>query len=165
MRLRHIVPAAAAALVLAGCSQAPTVAATVDGTVISQREAATLVEGCPAVGTTQVTEPVAVSMLVRGELMATLAEQQGVDYSVDDIDSMLKADPQLGQLVSEQPECLKLFRPSVGTQLVSQSYASSEEMLQAISDVDVEVNPRYGEWDPQAGSMVGSGSLSVPAEG
>ena len=147
-------------LALSGCSgQNPSHAATVDGTVIPVAE----VEAALPALTPYLQTPSAgavASLLVVSRVGTVIAEQQGLEFSADERQVAMTALP---AGLADEPSLAGFVADYVTTVLVSQALGQ-EEFLQAAAAVEVEVNPRFGSWDPTTVSVVpGTGSLSSPA--
>lgn len=148
-------------LVLGGCSgQNPNHAATVDGAVIPVSE----VEAMLPVLTPYLQSPSAAtvtSLLVTSRLGAEVAARQGLEFSQDDRETV--AASVLPPDLAADPNAAGFVTDYVTTALVSQQLGQ-EAFLQAASEFDVVVNPRFGTWDASYASVVpGGGSLSSPA--
>jgi hypothetical protein len=148
-------------LALSGCSgQNPNIAATVDGVAIPVTEA----EETYTALKTYLQNPslaAATGLLVTSRVGASIAQQQGLQFSDDDraaasastLPQELAADQSLSGFVNDY----------VTTVLVSQQLGQ-EAFLAAAAAVEVEVNPRFGSWDAATLQLEpGSGSLSSPA--
>lgn len=162
MKFARLAPLVVLALV--GCSPSPTTAAEVGDTTISTTRVQDAVASCPDVQGTPVTEPVALTMLVRTELLRVVGAQHDLDITDEQMLALLKQDESIGAFLQTQPGCADLFKPEVGSQLLSQ-VIPGEEALKELNAVDVQLNPRYGQWQDDQAAVAGSGSLSVPSEG
>lgn len=148
-------------LVLSGCSgQNPNHAATVDGVVIPVSEAEAMFEvlkpylQSPSTAT-------ALSVLVTSRVGAQVAARQGLEFSAEERETT--AASVLPAELAADPNAAGFAADYVTTALVSQQLGQ-EAFLQAASEIDVVVNPRFGSWDPSQVAVVpGTGSLSTPA--
>ncbi len=162
MKLARLAPLVVVALV--GCSPSPTTAAQVGDTTITQQRVQDAVAACPDVQGNPITEPVALTMLLRTELLRAVGAQHDLDITNEQMLSLLRQDESIGGFLQGQPGCAELFMPEVGSQLLSQVVAG-DEALKELQAVDVQVNPRYGQWEAEQAAIGGSGSLSVPSQG
>ncbi|MCW5953676.1 MAG: hypothetical protein KIT69_15595 [Propionibacteriaceae bacterium] len=148
-------------LALSGCAgQNPNHAATVDGVVIPVSEA----EAIFAVLKPYLQNPStasAVSVLVTSRVGARIAVRQGLEFSEDERE--MAASSVLPPELAADPNAAGFTTDYVTTALVSQQLGQ-EGFIQAASEIDVVVNPRFGSWDPSMVAVVpGTGSLSSPA--
>lgn len=161
--VRVLAAAAVSALVLTGCAQSPTVAATVDGVTVSERaveEAALAVEtalGAPA----GEARTFAVNRIIQGKLAETMAADNGIVLSDSERAQILRSQPQLEALAT-QPGGKALAEDWIDISLVAQALGQ-EKLVTELAKHDVVVNPRYGQWDIQTGATAGTGSLSTEA--
>lgn len=158
MKLIRLVPALAAVTALAGlaaCSPGPTVAAQVGDATITSALVDKSFTSCQDLG---VQAPVAtiLTVLVYGEVAQGLASEYGLPLENSVLDQFVPAEA----LASDG--CDDVFRAEASVNLIA-SELGEEIVLDALGNADVEVNPRFGAWDPQALGVAGSGSLSVPA--
>ena len=159
MKLARLAPVLLIALV--GCSPSPTVAALVDDSSIPQQRVTDLVESCPLVGQTEITDPLALQMLINMEVFHAAADDAGIELDEKELRTMMLADEDFGPFLAQQPACGDLLLPEV-TFSALQATADPEKLNAALDEVEIEVNPRYGTWADGQG-IVGSGSLSVPS--
>lgn len=162
MKLARLAPAAAALVALAatvGCSPTPTTAAQVGGTTISESELSASLDDCLALGLQANSQQVLVPLVI-GEIMDQIGEEYGTPVPEDLIRQMAESDPNLS-LVYNSDGCDKVARAQITYSLLV-AELGNEAVHEAVDTTDVQVNPRYGQWDPQNFSIAGSGSLSVP---
>ncbi len=159
MKLARLAPLVLVALV--GCSPSPTTAAQVGDTTITQQRVQDLVASCPAVQDSEITEPVALTMLVRTELLRVVGANHDIEITDDTMRGLLKQDEATGPFLAEAPGCIDLLLPQAGSLLLSEA-VSGEEVVDELGDIDVQLNPRYGQWESDQAVVAGSGSLSVP---
>ncbi len=162
MKFARLAPLVVIALV--GCSPSPTTAAEVGDTTISTSRVQDVVMACPDVQGSEITESVALTMLVRTELLRTVGAQHGLDITDAQMLSALKQDEATGGFLQGQPGCADLFKPEVGSMMLSE-VIPGEQALKELQEVDVQLNPRFGEWQSAEAVVAGSGSLSVPSQG
>lgn len=162
MKFARLAPAAAALVALAatvGCSPTPTTAAQVGGTTISESELSASLEDCLALGLQANAQQVLVPLVI-GEIMDQVGDQYGTPVPEDLIRQMADSDPSLSAVYNSDG-CDKVARAQITYSLLI-SELGDQAVHEAVNATDVQVNPRYGEWDPQRFSIDGSGSLSVP---
>jgi lipoprotein len=153
---RIAVPLVAVAA-LTGCAHNPSTAAIVGDRVISDAELTEIVDSCRAEGLKPNRSKV-VSLMVFGEIFEGAAQRLG--ESLDDAAlQAMKRDPQLAPLVGtpcEKP-FKNGFRMEIGKKVLDPGSVKA-------SLPSVEINPRYGAWDPEQGFDPMGGSISVEAE-
>lgn len=159
MKLARLAPVLLIALV--GCSPSPTVAAMVDDASIAQQRVTDLVEACPLVGQTEITDPLALQMLINMEVFYAAADKIDVELEEKQLRTMMLSDQDFGPFLAQQPDCGDLLLPEVTFNALQMS-ADPEKLNAALDEIEVDVNPRYGTWEDGQG-IVGSGSVSVPA--
>jgi len=161
-RLSRGIAAAAllSALALGGCGAHPGAAALVNGERISENELDRAVEDFAAVTGQEVDAPTMLSTLVVAPIILDVAAEFGVAAS----------DEQAAALLDRQAEASGLPVPEDGygtgvldiakMTIVNQEMSISpvgapamETVSVRIAEADVDVNPRYGEFDP-AGQVV-----------
>ncbi|HMR48059.1 MAG TPA: hypothetical protein PKE40_10945 [Arachnia sp.] len=162
MKLTRLVPVAGALALLAACSPAPSTVATVDGVVITSADLQRSVDGCAEIGVTEEALPVKqhVLLLTASELVRQSAEQHGIvihDGEVRDLAQQSGFADLLGN-----DECAKLAYPNVALSLLA-AELGQDVVIGELQEAQVEVNPRFGQWDTESLGLVGTGSLSVPA--
>ncbi len=173
MKLLRLVPAVVAVGLFAGCSPMPSTVAVVNGTLISADEVATASAGCAfamGVSEDQIRRAGIVQTLVLGEVMQELADAAGltdalIDENVDQ--QMAQLTPLEGSESETQQafeDCRPLLRESAKVSALLQGLDQATA-LQVFEAADVEINPRYGRWDPASASLfTETGSISIAAE-
>lgn len=173
MKLTRLVPAitaAAAVALLAGCSPMPSKVAVVNGSEITASQLQTATSGCAftmGVADDQIRQAGVVQTLVLGKVMEDLAEAGGLTQDLLD----QQVDQQLAQLTplegsasevqQAQDDCRPLLRESVKVSALLQGLDQATA-LAVFEASDVEVNPRFGRWDPASASLfTESGSISI----
>lgn len=146
--------AAAAAVLLGGCAGSPGDVAVVDGTAITKAQLDSSLDGAKAVGQ-QFSNDQLLSILIQGEVADQVARQRGI--SITDADR----DKQLNPAVLRVPAAHDLAYDLADIQIVTTALGE-DEFKKVIAGADIEVNPRYGSWDPKQALAVipGTGSLS-----
>lgn len=158
---------AAAAVLVAGCSPAPSVAAIVGNEEITNEFVDQVISDCQAaVGGEPLTGQVVVGNLTISAVFDAVAAEAGFEFTDDEVAMMLEQrgmDAATIEMVSGTA-CMDFVRP-VATSMLISSVVDEATLVAAVREIDVEINPRYGEWDPSTGAVGGSGSLSVTLEG
>lgn len=164
MKLIRLVPAVAALTLLAACSPMPSTAFVVDGETVTEKQVAAAMEGCGealGVGVDQFSRSGVVRTLLFGGIFDSLANQMGgvTDEQIDQI--VVQQDPS-AQAMLDNEACRPLARANGKIALLQQ--LDQTMLLSALQGADVELNPRYGRWQPSEQSLfIDSGSLSVKA--
>lgn len=163
IRARVIAPIAAVVL-LAGCSATPAVASKVDGTIIDEAAVTDASVGCDAVldATANELRRDVVAVLTRGVIAVDLAKANGIDISQQTVESYLQQNqPALVNFYTNE-DCGKVAT-AIGQFEIVGAAMGQQGVLAAVSEYDVELNPRYGNWDAANVTFAGSGSLSKAA--
>ncbi|UFU03822.1 SurA N-terminal domain-containing protein [Ruania suaedae] len=143
-----------AALFASGCAGQPGAAAVVDGEAITESEltdAATTLEPFLQEG---VAPAALLGAMIQAPVLVDVAAEQGIGFSADQAREQLTANAEAGGIEvpeSFSPETMELARYLFLAGLVNQSpdaQAINEEVLARLAELDVEVSPRYGSWDP-----------------
>ncbi|MGV8846151.1 hypothetical protein [Tessaracoccus sp.] len=160
MKLARLAPLVLIALV--GCSPSPSTAAQVGDTTISQQRVSDLVEACPSVQENKVTEAVALTFLVRTEIVKQVGANNGIEMSDDTLRKSLMQEKGVAEFLSAQPKCIDILLPQAASALLSEKMPV-EQAGAELSAIDVQVNPRQFGWDAsQAIITEESGSVSIP---
>jgi hypothetical protein len=145
---------AAAVLALSACSNSPLDhAATVDGRVISEselHEVITLLEASPVFEGQSVSPQVVLGLLVQ-----LPALEESIGGTLGDEEAARRARTQF-QVERTTPLLLDLVR---ATAYLEGGAQATEEQL---AELDVEINPRYGKWDPDAVATGQSSTVITP---
>lgn len=167
-RLTHVLAAGAAIALVAGCSPSTATAAVVNGQDIRESRLDAVIEGCTAVGALTEEPDLRRSVLENLIVMEgaqEVARQNDLDISEDQINELLQSNAGLAAFLQDD-ECGDYIRGDANTFLVLQE-VSAQSFLEALHEMDIEVNPKYGTWnaDPSPDSpnpvgIVGSGSIS-----
>jgi hypothetical protein len=167
-RGRRVLAAGAivAVLATAGCARAnPSVVAYVgsNGTV-TQSEVDTAVSGLSQTlkPGQQVATSAVINAMIHGEIAQQIADAKNVTVTDAERDKLLKGS-NLAPLL-DIPDAKQVAYDVADAQLVP-SKVGSEAYLAAMKDIQVELNPRYGQLNTADKTIVDStsGSLSVPA--
>ena len=160
MKLARLAPLVVIAL--AGCSPSPSTAAQVGDVAISQQRVVSLMEACPNVQGNEVTEAVALTFLVRTELIREVGAQNGIELTDQQMRDFVKQEEGASEFLAAQPECIDILLPQAASLLLSEEIPAEQAGAQ-LSAIKVLPNPRHFGWDAgQAVVVDGSGSVSVP---
>jgi predicted component of type VI protein secretion system len=155
--VRVLVAALVGLLALAGCSTSPRVAAVVNGVEVPVSAVEQLQPALAPFLSDSSAQSVA-GMLVAVELGRQLAANHQLTFTDDDR-AALKA--QLPAELVALPETADFVAGYVDLNLVASSLGDA--FTTEAAAIPVQVNPRFGTWDPDQFSLTGSGSLSSPA--
>ena len=149
----------AAGLALTACSAHPGAAAVVDGQRISEQTLADSSQALQPFLQTQLAPTTMLSSMIQAPVILEVAAAHGFSASADDAEAYLDSIAEQSDV--DAPETfpdgtLEVTRMLMVTQMYTQSEADAEgiqaEVTEQIADLDVSINPRYGEWDPEAGN-------------
>lgn len=160
MKLARLAPLVVVALV--GCTPSPTTAAEVGDATVSVSTLDALLEDCPTIGQQEVTAPLAMNELIRMAAFRQVADTTGTELNEDELRSLLLADATYGPFLAEQPGCVDLLIPGLAAATLPEK-GDVEELNEALQELEITVNPRYGTWQEDAFAIAGSGSLSTEA--
>lgn len=150
---------AVVALALTGCTPSPSSAAVVDGVRIpdaSARQAAgALVAATGGDGSRALRQ--ATFDLTMGEASEIIAAQQNVSVTDAELQAVLTQSPTLAAI--GQTDAGRGWANSVARTYVVLEALGQDDFTAALGDLDIEINPRYGTWDPARFTLVDS-SLS-----
>ncbi|HLS74366.1 MAG TPA: hypothetical protein VK046_11385 [Actinomycetaceae bacterium] len=143
-----------AGLVVSGCGAHPGAAAVVNGERISENEVARAIEDFTTVTGQPVDAPMMLGTLIVAPIMVDVAAEHGVAASDAEAAALLDQQAELNNL--EAPEdysdgVLQVARMTLINQGLSQAsdpQAVVDEINQRVDNADVEVSPRYGNFDP-----------------
>lgn len=163
MKLKRLVPMAAAAALLAGCGVSPQNAAVVDGDTLSHADVSRQFNGCH--DNAGVTDPsFSGSEVVRAFVMGKIFDKAAASVpGAGDIEGYLveAANAQAPALMAD-PGCAEFALNVMKAGALSQLGLTQEQGTELMDSVQIEINPRYGTFDPTAGEVTTSGSMSVP---
>ncbi len=166
--VKAIIAVIAAALALTGCAgQSPANAATVNQVAITETQvdqvahALATIFGSPESPGAQ--RRLAANILVGNEVGRAVAAANGVNIPAEERANMIAQYQDLSAL-NEQPGMAQIVDDYVAAALIRAELGETEYATSAAA-VPVDVNPRYGDWDPNLAQLTtSSGSLSVPAD-
>lgn len=165
MKLTRLVPVVAAVALIAGCSPMPSTAAQVGDTRITESQLDADAASCESVGITSA--QVSRGQLVQAELLGAIAEElaamNGVTVSDEEALALLQTNSPDSSALGD-PECARVAAQSAKLQLVVTAMGDNADLnalQQQFESVEVQLNPRYGVWDPAGSGVTGTGSLSV----
>lgn len=156
--------AATALVLLSGCAKGnPNVAATVDAQQIgvAQVDAVSKViaansPNSPSWGAWRA--PVLQAMVV-AKLTSAAVAKSGILITDSQRQQVYAADP-LFTILAQNPASAEFMRNLADTNVLLSDPQGQQAFSQAISAVEVSVNPAFGVWNPAKAELSGSGSLS-----
>ncbi|GAA1388449.1 hypothetical protein [Luteococcus peritonei] len=162
MKIARIAAPVAALLLMAGCATpSGGTAFDVDGTRTSVEQVDTAAEGCARLTQTpaeQIHTQVA-QMLLSGSMADAISERAGVPITNQMIAKPVKA--LRGEQLMTDPDC-KVAVESLARYAAINDTLGEAKSRNQVKALDVQVNPRYGNWNPSAGTFTGqTGSLSM----
>lgn len=164
LRLRRTAAAGVLALSvfgLAGCGMAgsPGVAATTNGQPVSEKQVDDVMADLEKVGATgQIQRGTVVAMLAMRPVILQAGEADGSAVGEDMVRGALQ------QQIPDVSEATVQFQQAqaTGAQLGPEALPAFE---QGMKDANIEVNPRYGDFDPNAGFTPSAPNWLAPAAG
>lgn len=160
MKLTRIVPVVAALSLLAACSPTSGTAAAVDGTTLSESRVTQIIDGCvDASGGTAENFPR--RAIVQTFLIARLFDRVAANAEEITPESIAGVARQQYPALMDDEACSDLALDSIKTSFLDQ--VDRALVIKQAQAADVDLNPRYGSWDPRSEGLFGSSSLSVPA--
>lgn len=150
------------AITLTGCSRPPSAAAVVEGHRIPDSKAQ---EVGTVLASSGLVDPanagaMATLFLAIGEASSIIADENGMEITDADLDALIAQDQSLTAVAGSDPG-LDWARSYALVNTVAN--ARQEQFTTDLQQLDIEINPRYGTWDPEAGQLVSS-SLAIDAE-
>ncbi|WP_159621461.1 hypothetical protein [Ruania rhizosphaerae] len=157
-RLRRIAaPAVAvitAALLAAGCAGQPGAAAVVNGEPIAEADLTDASTTLAPFLQEGVAPAALLAAMIQAPVLMDIAAEHGIAVSADQAQEQLAANAEAGGIeVPEEysPETMELARYLFLVNMVNQSpdaQSINEEFAARLAELDVEVSPRYGTWNP-----------------
>ncbi|NHB84339.1 hypothetical protein G7085_06235 [Tessaracoccus sp. HDW20] len=170
MKLNRIIPtvaavaAVAAVTLLGACSPAASTAAVLNGEVITEASIDQAMTGCAEalqVDTSQLVRQGAVQTMALASVFDSVVADFG-EFSDDQVDKLGASQGGQSAAMLGNEDCRRLARDSVKVSLLGQ--LDQQVVTQALQSADIELNPRYGRWDPTDQGLFGSASLSVSSD-
>ncbi|UFU07421.1 hypothetical protein [Ruania halotolerans] len=166
---RILAPATAvlsAALLAAGCAGQPGAAAVVDGEAITEGELSETTAALAPFLNADVGPNVMLATMIQAPVFLGVAAEHGVAASEDETEAYL--DELSAQAQVEVPQdypagAIEVARFLIVSGELSQSpdaQAIGEAVNEEMAELEVEVSPRYGTWDP----TLAQGSAVAPAQ-
>jgi hypothetical protein len=148
-----------AALALTGCTTSPSTAYTVNGKTVTIAQLWESVDACAAatgVPSEEIWRDIG-AYSVRAEVAQVIMDARGISFSEAELASIVQNGA--GNHALADPTCKAVMLGGASWEMLS-FRLGTDEFDAAVREIDVEVNPRYGYWDPTSGRALGSGSLS-----
>lgn len=161
--------AAAAALVglagMAGCTPSASIAVKAGDRTVTMDTYNSDVAHCSSLASSETMSPreVIASTEVQGVIGEELLARSGRTLTTQQRD-VLMARYQLSAL-STHPACRDMGRRLVTLYAVAGTAPDSQTLIKAVKGIDVQVNPRLGDWYPEQLAVAGTGSLSSVWQG
>lgn len=153
---RGIAAAALVGLTLAGCGANPGAAAVVDGERITESHVAQSVADFSAITGQQVDASAMLSTLIVSPIILDVAEEHGIAASDQEAAALLEQQAVVSGTALPDEDygegVLDVARIAIVQQALAAVPAGQEAQVQIserIASADVEVSPRYGEFDPR----------------
>lgn len=161
MKLTRLVPVAVAAVaLLAGCTPTSGTAAVVDGARLSEARVGEIIDGCIAAsGGTEENFPR--RAVVQNFLVARLFDRVAAEAQDVTTEQLKQIAQQQYPTFMADDACAELAIDSTKVGFLEQ--VDRNHVIGEAAAADVELNPRYGAWNPRAEGLFDSASLSVPA--
>jgi len=149
----------AAGLALTACSAQPGAAAVVDGQRISEQSLSESSQALQPFLQTQLAPATMLSSMIQAQVTLEVAANHGFAASAEDAEAYLDSIAEQSNVDAPEtfPEgTLEVTRMLMVTEMYTSSEADAEgiqaEITEELADLDVTINPRYGEWDPSSTS-------------
>lgn len=144
---------ALAALALTGCATSPSNAATVEGVRIADSTVQQVAQGLVAASGAEASVMVrqATYDLVLGEASRQMAASTGTPVSAADQRAVLEQYP-AAAAVAATPEGAP-WGDAVTMAFVMQERLGVDQFLVELGELDITINPRYGQWDATRGTF------------
>lgn len=163
----------AASLALTGCARTPATLGSVNGTSISSAQLERTVDGCAEAFEQSAGQPLNITQaryeiavwLIAGEMARQVEANSDIEVTDREIDDYLQAKPAMGAMRSNA-QCEQALGELARYQIIGMQLQKTPQWTDYMSNVDVQVNPRYGVWNPQTLEIVPvySGALARPVE-
>lgn len=146
----------AGAAALGGCATSPSNAAVVDGSTISRQTLSASITGAQQVS--QLTGDQVLSVLIQAQIAERVAADEGL--TITDADREEQLNPQVLAVADARDFALEL----ADVQIVA-GEVGEQQFTEALRGADVEVNPRYGSWDPEQVAVNPEGGMLAQSGG
>ena len=147
----------AAGLALTACAGQPGAAAVVDGERISENEVARTLEIWQPLLQNPLTPAAMLAPMIQAPVLLDVAADHGIGASVEDAEQYLDDRAEQAQVSppEEYPDgAIEVARMQIVVEVLNGGTVDpqqiSADLTERISGLDVELSPRYGEWDPAA---------------
>lgn len=155
--MKKLVALAGAGLLLAACSNDPSAAATVNGEEITIEELSETQSYLRDYGIDWESADV-LNLLIVAEVTSDVAEAGEYDGLADiqeQAEVLLGRDdnPEYSETIEEVATYIALDQANASMLLTMEEL---QEVSTSLLEADVDVNPRFGEWDSEIGSLVGT---------
>lgn len=160
----------AGAVLLTGCSQAPSDYARVNGVSIPTSAVNNVVDGCSAAAVAATGQsldagqlrPLVAGWLIAGEMADQIGQQANFQVSATEQSDHLRGTPQL-QGLRTNPDCEQALLGLSKYDLTGLALQSTDSWGKYFNDLRIDVNPRFGVWDmKQMGVVAVPGQLATP---
>ncbi|MGO1562448.1 hypothetical protein CZ771_07365 [Actinomycetales bacterium JB111] len=145
---RAILPALAAAALLAGCGSSPGTAAVIDGERMTEDEAQELTAELNAVFGQELTVADTIAIYAQTGPILDAAESLGVSASEAQVEDLLAQQAETNGYTPEDGQFLEdtvyVGRGQVVSQPVQQDPDALAQVGEAIGEMEIDLNPRYG---------------------
>lgn len=164
LAVRLLVPAAAAVLLVGCANPNGQTAFQVGGSSVSLGDIDRATDGCVnasqgKIGRAEIKTTVA-QMMLAGELTRAVEDATGTKLDQSDRDKAFQQQGQGSEPLLANTDCKVAVQGFLDYQALM-TKLGAPKLLDEVKKLDVEVNPRYGQWRAEKGSFTnGSGSLS-----
>ena len=143
----------AAGLALTACSGQPGAAAVVDGQRISENDVAQTVEIWQPLLQDRLSPAAMLAPMIQAPVLLDVAAEHGIGASVDDATQYLNDRAEQAH-VSPPEGALEVARMQIVVEMLNSGSVDpqqiSADLTERLGELEVELSPRYGEWDPEA---------------
>lgn len=161
-RIIPVVAGAAAALLLAACSPLPGTAAILNGERVAETTIDDAMAGCAtALGISE--DQLVRAGVVRTYALASVFDSVAAEFGElgdDEIDQLGRQQGGEQAAMIDNEQCRPLARRSIKASMLTQ--LDQNAIMGILQEADIELNPRYGTWDPSGAELFTSSSISVP---
>ena len=147
----------AAGLALTACSGQPGAAAVVDGQRISEYDVAQTVEIWQPLLQDRLSPAAMLAPMIQAPVLLDVAAEHGIGASLDDATQYLNDRAEQAQVTppEEYPDgALEVARMQIVVEMLNSGSVDpqqiSADLTERLGELEVELSPRYGEWDAEA---------------